>query len=155
MPMYVDTLPAPVIWFLEKLTVDCQQELKGKKLFAVSQCGFPDVTLLQPSIESCRLFAHANEMIFLGGLGYGGGAIIDGALMDNLGSKGKKLTANFKMAVDDIADGKIIQKEVQDNITIKIPKIAYWPLAAFLNYKNRKSARKLGITKLKGKMLLE
>lgn len=155
MPMYVDSLPAPVVWFLKKVTLDFQSELRGKSLFAVSQCGFPDVTLLQPSLESCRLFAQANTMKWLGGLGYGGGAIIDGALMEDLGKKGENLTASFRMAVEDITERKSIRPEVQKRITVRIPKIAYWPLAAFLNHRTRQAAKKVGVTKIKGKVLLE
>ena len=45
-------------------------------------------------------------MQFLGGLGYGGGAIINGALLEDLGKKGEKITSGFKLAVDSIVRGK-------------------------------------------------
>jgi len=154
-PMYVDTLPAPVIWFLEKLSAGFKNELKDKRFFTISQCGFPDITLLQPPLESCRFFARASGMKWLGGLGYGGGAIINGVFMEDLGKKGKTITTGFKMAVEDIIADKQVRPEVQDVLDIKVPKIAFGPMAFFLNYRTRKLAEKHGVKKLKGKILLE
>lgn len=70
-PLYVDTLPYPVIWFLERLSCELKSELHRKSFFAIGQCGFPDVTLCQPLLGSCRCFAEAIGMNWLGGLGYG------------------------------------------------------------------------------------
>lgn len=155
MPMYVDTLPAPVIWFLEQLSEKLKDGLSQKRFFAVSQCGFPDVNLLQPSLESCRLFAISNEMYWTGGLGYGGGAIIDGAFLEDLGKKGETITLGFEMALKDIFSDRTIRKEAQDIITVKIPKLIYWPLAVYLNHQSKKKARKYGIRKLGGPVPLD
>lgn len=154
-PLYVDTLPYPVIWFFEKLSTEMNNELHGKSFFAIGQCGFPDVTLLQPLLGSCRCFAEATEMNWLGGLGYGGGAIIDGALLENLGGKGKKITSAFKLALGNVMQGKTISSKAQDLLTVKIPKIFYRPLAAFLNHKTKKIALKYGVTDLERKIYLE
>ena len=154
-PLYVDTLPYPVIWFLERLLRELKPELRGKRFFAIGQCGFPDVTLCQPLLGSCRCFAEATGMNWLGGLGYGGGAIIDGALLEDLGSKGKKITAAFKLVLADVIHGRKISSKAQNLLTVKIPIILYRPLAAFLNYKARKTAQKSGITDLSRKFYLE
>ena len=53
-------------------------------------------------------------MQFLGGLGYGGGAIINGALLEDLGKKGEKITSGFKLAVDSIVRGKKYLAEHRD-----------------------------------------
>lgn len=145
-PLYVDTLPYPVIWFLEKLSCELAGELKGKNFFAVAQCGFPDTNLLHPLLESCRCFAKAVEMKWLGGLGYGGGALIDGTLLEKLGRKGKKIISAFAFALDDIVEGKNISPRAQDLLTVKIPKILYRPLAAFLNYRKKREACLQGVS---------
>jgi len=154
-PLYVDTLPYPVIWFLEKLSCDLRTELNGKDFFAVSQCGLPDVTLFKPLLGSCRIFAESVSMNWLGGLGYGGGAIINGELMENLGSKGRKITSGFKIALEDILNEKMISSRAQDLLTIRIPKILLWPISAFLNYKSKSMARKSGVKDLSSKVYLE
>ncbi|NLY89180.1 MAG: NAD(P)H-dependent oxidoreductase [Firmicutes bacterium] len=145
-PLYVDTLPYPVIWFLEKLSCDLAGELKGKEFFAVAQCGFPDADLLHPLLESCRYFAKAVEMRWLGGLGYGGGALIDGTPLEKLGRKGKKIISAFTSALDDIVEGKNISPSAQGLLTAKIPKILYRPLAAFLNYRKKREAYLQGVS---------
>lgn len=145
-PLYVDTLPYPVIWFLEKLSCDLVGELKGKEFFAVAQCGFPDTDLLQPLLESCRYFAKAVEMKWLGGLGYGGGALIDGTPLEMLGRKGKKILTAFAIALEDIIEGKRISPRAQDLLTVKIPEILYRPLAVFLNYRKKREAHLHGVS---------
>jgi hypothetical protein len=154
-PLYVDTLPYPVIWFFEKLSLEMRKELRGKSFFAVGQNGFPDITLMEPLQGSCKCFAEATEMRWLGGLSYCGGAIINGELLENLGSKGRKITSGFKLALEDIFKDRQISSGAQDLLTLKIPKILYRPLAAFLNHKARITARKYGIADLERKVYLE
>lgn len=153
-PLYVDSLPYPVIWFLERLSNDLYNQLKGKSFFAIGQCGFPDTTLCEPLLGSCRCFAHETNMTWLGGLGYGGGAIIDGAYMENLGKKGERITAALKLAIEDIAMKNSISTKAQEQMSTKIPKILYRPLAAYLNYSARKKAKGYG-TNIERKFYLE
>lgn len=155
-PLYVDTLPYPTIWFFEKLHSEFKKELVGKTFFAICQCGFPEVKLLEPPLGSCRCFTEAMGMKWLGGLGYGGGAMLDGAPLETLGSKGRKITSGFKLALSDVLQGSEISSEAQDLLTFKIPKFLYRPLAAFLNYKAKSTAKKLyGVTDLERKVYLE
>lgn len=154
-PLYVDTLPSPVIWFLERLAEEFPEELKGKGFFAIGQCGFPDATLCQPLLGSCRCFAAAVKMNWLGGLGYGGGAIIDGLPLETLGGRGRKITAALSLALQDMQKGRTISTEAQDLMAIRIPKLFYRPLAIFLNRRTRKLAKHHGVTDLKRKAYLE
>jgi len=154
-PLYVDTLPYPNIWFFEKLSNELRKELYGKSFFAIGQCGFPDTSLCEPLLDTCEFFAKTTEMKWLGGLGYGGGAILDGALLEELGKKGRKITLAFKIALGDVFEGREISSQPQKLLKVKIPKILYRPLAAFLNYNAKKTARKYGITDLTKKVYLE
>lgn len=154
-PLYVDTLPYPVIWFLEEIQNECNDELYGKSFFALGQNGFPDSTLMQPLLETCRLFALDVGMQWLGGIGYGGGAIINGTHMENLGRKGRKITIAFKLLIEDVLSGKEIACKVQKKLTVKIPKILYKPLALLLNQMARKEASKHGVKDLECKAYLE
>lgn len=154
-PLYYDTLPYPVIWFFEKLSREMRTELQGKGLFAIGQCGFPDATLCQPLIASCRCFAKATGMDWLGGLGYGGGAIIDGTHLEQLGKKGQRIAEAFKIALGDVLRGQTISSKPQELLAINIPKILYRPVAAFLNYRAWTTARRLGVPDLGRKVYLE
>ena len=126
-PLYADTLPYHDIWLLEKLADEYQDALKGKDFFAVGQCGFPDITRIEPLLDSCRLFAEETEMRWLGGLAFGGGPLINGAFLEELGKKGEK-----------------IDTDSQKLIMFNIPKLLYRPMAAYLNNNARKQARQNG-----------
>lgn len=143
LPLYVDTLPYPAIWLLEQL--EERANLKGKGFFALSQCGFPDYTLLEPSLTTCRLFAETAGMNWLGGLGYGGGAILDGAKLEDLGKKGKTITEAFRLTIKAVMEGQEIPPQVQEMIKVKIPKILKRPLALFMNHRIKSIARSHGI----------
>jgi hypothetical protein len=57
--------------------------------------------------------------------------------------------------LEDIFKDRQISSGAQDLLTLKIPKILYRPLAAFLNHKARITARKYGIADLERKVYLE
>ena len=154
-PMYVDWLPYPVAWLFERLAASNTNVLRGKYFFTVSQCGFLDIDLLRPSLESCRFFARSTGMEWLGGLAYPGGALINGAIVESLGKRGEKITAGFKLALDEITVGKQIPAAAQDIIAMKVPRFIYRPLTWYMNYMCRKSARKKGVTDLAREYYLE
>ena len=154
-PLYADALPYVDIWFMEKLLGNYSNELRGKCFFAIGQCGFPDITRIEPILNSCRLFAEETEMKWLGGLAYGGGAMINGSLIESLGKKGEKITLGFKLAMQDILQDRKISSKSQELITLRIPKLLLWSVAAFLNNNARKLARENGNVDYKKKVYLE
>jgi len=154
-PLYADTLPYPDIWLMEKLIGICNDELKGKAFFAVGQCGFPDITRIEPLLAACRFFAEDAGMKWLGGLAYGGGPMINGALMEELGKKGEKITSGFKLALESIFRGEEIPSGAQELITMKIPKILYRPLVLMMNQRANKLAKASGNLDFKRKVYLE
>lgn len=143
-PLYVDTLPYPNIWFFEQLYAKHKEKLAGKRFFAVGQCGFPDVTRLEPMLNTCRLFANASGMTWIGGLGYGGGAMLDGKHLEDIGKGGQKITVGLKLAVASAFGKDPIPSKAQKLLTLKIPKILFRPLAAFLNRASVKKALEYG-----------
>ncbi len=154
-PLYADTLPYHVIWLMEKLADEYRDALEGKGFFAVGQCGFPDITRIEPLLNCCRLFAEETEMRWLGGLAFGGGPLINGAFLEGLGKKGEKITLGFKLALDNILKGEKIGAESQKLITFNIPKLLYRPLAAYMNNNAGKQARLNGNIDYARKVYLE
>ena len=144
-PLYVDTLPYPVIWFLEIISSQFKNELKNKSFFVVAQSGVLDTMMLQPLLNTCNFFAEELDMKWHGGLSCGGGAAINGKLIENLGKRGKKIKLAFELALKDVFEGNIISPKSQELITLKIPKSLYTPLAIFLNYMSNKMAKKNGL----------
>lgn len=147
-PMYVDFLPYPDIRLLEMLHDDFFKGLEGKNFFAICQFGFPDVELGKPLIESCRIFAKSVYMKWLGGLSYGGGAIIDGKNLEDIGKSGRKIISGLRIACERIMIEEEIPFLVQKAITVRIPRILYRPLAVFLNHRTRKNAKEKGVKDL-------
>jgi hypothetical protein len=154
-PLYADALPYHNIWFFEKIIRECRDELKGKSFFAVSQCGFPDITRCQPALDECKFFAEESGMRWLGGLAYGFGSILNGAYLESLGRKGKRITLAFRLALEDVFKGEKISSKPQKLLTVRIPKILYRPLAAFANRSIKKTAEKQGCRDLTKKIYLE
>ncbi|HYF75037.1 MAG TPA: NAD(P)H-dependent oxidoreductase [Candidatus Nitrosocosmicus sp.] len=154
-PLYADTLPYHDIWLLEKLADECANELRGKAFFAVGQCGFPDITRIEPLTDACRFFAEDAGMNWLGGLAYGGGPMINGALLEDIGKKGEKITSGFRLALENVFKGEKIGIDAQELITIKIPKIMYWPLVILMNQMIKKQARQNGNVNYTKKVYLE
>lgn len=144
-PLYVDSLPYPVIWFFEKLLEKFSDELNGKRFFTVAQCAFPYAHLLNTLLGSCRCFAEEAKMKWLGGLGYGGGVMIDGARLESLGKKGQKITSAFEIALRDVYEDREIAVEVQETLAMKFPRILARPMAAFLNHRIKVNAGKRGL----------
>jgi hypothetical protein len=140
---------------LEKLAAECANELKGKAFFAVGQCGFPDITRIEPLIDACRFFAEDTGMKWLGGLAYGGGPMINGALLEEIGKKGEKITSGFKSALENILKGEKIAVSSQEMITMKVPKVMYWPLVVLMNRMIKKQSREAGNPDYAKKVYLE
>lgn len=154
-PLYADTLPYHDIWLLEKLADECANELKGKAFFAIVQCGFPDITRIEPLLDACRFFAEDTGMNWLGGLAYGGGPLINGALLEGIGKKGEKITSGFKGALENILRGEKIDPSSQEQITMKIPRIMYRPLVVLMNQRTKKLAKESGNADFARKVYLE
>ncbi|HWQ29420.1 MAG TPA: hypothetical protein VN549_00405 [Negativicutes bacterium] len=94
-------------------------------------------------------------MNWLGGLAYGGGGMIDGKRMEELGKRGEKITGGFRLALDNMLKGDRIPAEAQELLTLRIPRLLYGLLAAFLNTKAAKLAKESGNPDFKRKVYLE
>lgn len=143
-PLYVDTLPAAVIELLEGLS-HYPVCLKHKRLFCFGQSGFPDVTRMVPLEEVCRCFAEEMAMEWLGSLAYGGGAIIDGNPLFEIGKKGKNLLKGIRKASEDIALGNMISDDAKAHFKSDIPIASYPLLAMYLNHSAKKQGKKNGV----------
>lgn len=147
-PLYVDYLPYPVLWFMEE---SMERNLCVKpqaRFFAVAQCGFPDVQLLDPILGACQIYAKKMDRDWAGGIAYGGGAILDGIPMEELGKRGEGILEAFSIMVDDLVEGREIRDEAQELMTVKIPRLLYRPLAGYLNHRSRQLAKANGVSDL-------
>lgn len=114
-PVYIDTLPYPVIDFLDKIEDNFSDILKGKSLFIIGKCNFPESRRVIPMILNCKCFAKEIEMKWLGAMAYGGSVIIiEGRGLEEAGKEGQRMIKALEMATEDIINGEKISKEAID-----------------------------------------
>jgi multimeric flavodoxin WrbA len=145
-PLYVDSLPYPVIWFFEKLVEDFKGEIKNKSFFAIGQCAFPYSVLLDTLLNCCRCFADEAGMKWLGGLGYGGGVMINGAHLEQIGKKGEKITLAFRLALEDVLQNNEISSKPKELLYVDLPRVLSRPMAFMLNQMAKSNAKKYGLS---------
>lgn len=85
-PVYVDSLPAPVLGFLEawrdrRLDEDSSDD-RVPRLAVLTQCGFPEARHCEVAIEVCRLFANEARVEWAGALAFGMGPSIAGGSLE-------------------------------------------------------------------------
>jgi hypothetical protein len=112
-PLYIDTLPYPVIKTLE-LIAECRRALgtRGRQQFlAILNCGFPEARHNEIAVAVCRKFAEETGFEWAGSLALGGGEAINGLPL----GKGGFLTRNVKealdLAADALAEGSLLQEK--------------------------------------------
>jgi multimeric flavodoxin WrbA len=71
-PLYVDTLPAPVIALLESLTAQ-RAVLPSTRFAALVNCGFPEAHHNQNALAICAEFSHQAGLRWMGSLALGAG----------------------------------------------------------------------------------
>lgn len=111
-PLYVDSLPAPVIRAMERIA-HRRSRTEGNRagMVAVVNCGFPEARHNETALDICRTFASEAHFNWLGGLSLGGGGAIDGKPLEQLGSMGKNVRRALDLAAAALAEGKSIPQE--------------------------------------------
>jgi hypothetical protein len=79
LPLYVDSLPYPVIKTMELLLDNSNKIVfRGKKMMAMINSGFPEAHQSKYALEMCREFAVESGFEWIGGLARGGGMSVNG-----------------------------------------------------------------------------
>lgn len=84
LPLYVDSLPYPVIKTME-LMLDQGKKTgyQGKKMLAIINSGFPGAHQSKYALEMCRKFAIEAGFEWIGGLARGGGMSVNGRPLED------------------------------------------------------------------------
>jgi len=125
-PLYVDSLPAPVIRAFELIadsraagaqtpgTVDAQapDEAGAQPGFlAICQCGFPEVEHNHVALEICANFARAAGFEWAGGLAMGAGGLIGGQPLGARGGLLRSVTRALDLSATELVDGRPVPAE--------------------------------------------
>lgn len=127
-PLYVDSLPYPVIRVMELIrdNVDKIVLQDKKSLLLVINCGFPEVAQNEIAIKICKRFSGEMGFNFYGALSLSMGGMISGESLDKLGTRGAKIKKSLDLAGFAISNGEEIPVDAYNLISKPpIPRFIY------------------------------
>ena len=145
-PVYVDSLPAPVMRLLEAwrdaVTDDSLDAAAAPRLAVLTQCGFPEAKHCDVAVEVCRLFAEGVGAEWAGALAFGMGGSIEGRPVEQ--SPLGRVLPEFDAAVSALAEGRPIPPTSTAAFARPLAPAWAYPLAGGFIWKRQ--ARKRGCT---------
>jgi len=147
-PLYVDSLPAPVIEALERIAAHRQRrDQSHRQLFAaISNCGFPEAYQTATALAICGTFARQAGFEWAGALALGAGELVNGAPLVESGGKTILMRKALDLAAEALAQGQAIPKTAREGLAKPIvPHWVYW-IMGWLRWTT--SAKHYGATKL-------
>jgi multimeric flavodoxin WrbA len=154
-PLYVDSIPAPVIKIME-LIKENRVTLKNKKsqnFIAIVNSGFPEASQSSVALQICKIFSKESGFLWKGGLALGAGGAVNGAPLLERSGMLRNVIKGLDITAEALKDDKEIPQEAIDLFSKKfIPNIIY---RSFGNLGWRIQARQYrGRQKLKAKPYL-
>ncbi len=108
-PLYVDSLPAPVIETLEHIAAHRHGRDARPQLFtAIANCGFPEAHHNATALAICETFARQARFVWAGSLALGGGEMIGGAPLAAKGGQIIRIRRSLDLAAAALARGHSI-----------------------------------------------
>jgi hypothetical protein len=127
-PLYVDSLHSQVIKTLELIAEHQKgkRNLNKKSLVAISNSGFPEAKHNNIALEVCRIFAKQVGFTYAGGLAMGGGGMISGRPLEEVGGAARNQIKALQISADALAKGEDIpETAVALMAKLGIPKWMY------------------------------
>jgi hypothetical protein len=126
-PLYVDSLPAPTILALERISVWRAEAAGPRSAFvAICQSGFPEVEQNKIAIEICHNFADAAGFEWAGGLILAAGGMVGGQPLRKIKGMMRFAVSALDVTAGALAAGKPVPEEaVALMAKPAIPKIGY------------------------------
>jgi multimeric flavodoxin WrbA len=142
-PLYVDSLPAPVMAALEKIAAHHLEESSPTRFAAISNCGFPEAHHNEIALAICAQFAHSAGFEWMGSLALGGGqGIVHGTPLHQLDGRAIPIKQSLEMAAEALASGRSIPEPARKLLTK--PVIPNWMYKLFGGFGWIGQARKYG-----------
>jgi multimeric flavodoxin WrbA len=156
-PLYVDTLPAPVIEALERIAAYCngQPASRQQRFAAIVNCGFPEARHMENAVAVCALFARQAGLEWAGALRLAGGeGLVHGTPLAELDGRAISLKKSLELAAAALGQGERIPQAAVD--LLARPVIPAWLYRVFGGFGWKKAARRYGAEKqLRRKAYLE
>jgi NAD(P)H-dependent FMN reductase len=143
-PLYVDSLPAPVIAALEKVAAHRKENGSPIRFAAIANCGFPGASHNNTALAICSEFARQNGLTWMGGLSLGAGeGIVHGVPLNEL--DGRAIKKALDLAAQALASGDPVPQAAQD--LLARPVIPNWMYTLTGAFGWRQAAKGFGMEK--------
>ncbi len=143
-PLYVDSLPAPVIAALEKIVAHRTSEKVAQSFAAIANCGFPEAKHNDTALAICEQFAIETGMTWLGSLALGGGeGLVHGVPLNEMDGRAMPLKKSLELSAVSLALGMLIPQEARD--ILSRPLIPNWMYKLFGGFGWKQQAKQYGV----------
>ncbi len=145
-PLYIDSLPADVMKALEAISQGRSSAHRATPAFlAIVNSGFPESRHNDAALAICKRFCDESHMNWVGGLGLGGGASIDGRPLATAGGMFRNVRASLDLAAEALARGETIPPEAVSLMSKKLGPSWLYMLLGNIGW--RQQARAFGAKK--------
>lgn len=145
-PLYVDTLPAPVISVLENVVTNGTEKSKPTRFAAIVNCGFPEASQNDSAVALCAEFSRAAGFEWMGGLSLGAGeGMVQARALREMGGQGASLRQALDGAAGELAQGKAVSDSALSLLAKPLMPQWMYRLGGTIGWKMR--ARKFGTQK--------
>ncbi|MGA2976442.1 MAG: NAD(P)H-dependent oxidoreductase [Spirochaetia bacterium] len=137
-PLYIDSLPAPLIRALELIAAERlhPQSLKPQILSVIINCGFPEAAHNRTGMAICRQFARQASFAWAGSMLLGAGeGLIHGTPLKELGGRAKPLTNALDSAAKALQHGEAIPAAARISIARNVIPPRLYLLMGWLGWK--------------------
>lgn len=136
-PIYVDSLPAPVIRALELIAEDRRVRKSDKRqgVISITNCGFPETLHNYTAIKICKNFADKNDFVWLGGLAMGCGPALGEKAIEQLGGMTRNIVKALDKTAEAILKDESIPSEAIDLMSRKLMPYFLYTTAGNLGWK--------------------
>ena len=108
-PLYVDSLPAPVIEVLERIALERQGRVTGQLFAAIANSGFPEAQHNATALAICETFARQTGFTWAGSLALGAGeGMVHGEPLAEMDGRVTALRQALNLAAEALANGNAI-----------------------------------------------
>ena len=113
-PLYVDSLPAPVIDTLERIAAHRHGQTNRQMFAAIANCGFPEAHHNNSALAICATFARQSGFEWAGSLSLGAGeGLVHGAALNEMDGRAEALKQALNLAAEALAGGQAIPEKAQ------------------------------------------
>lgn len=146
-PLYIDSLPAPVIEVLERIAAHRKGRETRLQLFtAIANSGFPEAHHNTTALAICETFARQAGFEWAGSLALGGGEMISGLPLSQCGGKTIRIRKSLELAAAALLQGQAIPQAARELMGKAV--IPHWAYRMIGGFGWKKRAKGYGAEKL-------